>query len=503
MHFLLLSTLGLAILASASLDAQASSSQEQATQFALLLRETNQRANKYGYPLVPYAQLAVPILRDGVSNKFQHTRDLPIPDKKLADFPPVDTLSSTVIIDLAATDIIVDIPSMSDRFWVFSFYDVYGDNYANLGVVGGSSAGKYRVAYRPANPGTGPGGVLDGYKGWVYSPTPYGVLVARLQLKDNGSDVDAIHQLQDKMVVTKPALGNIQVAPTLSVELLNSGLSGDPNLASLQLTCRLSSFNPPNQASDVAWVSSVLRLAGCSHGQFNKGNQVDLPTMAEQANATMEKLAQNSQKLIDLKNGWQIFQSQMQGKYASNYVIRAYFAHSNYLAMDTKQALYPVYSDGNKDLSLGLYQAYLLTFSSKPPKGASGFWSLTTYGFNFDLIANPLNQFSLGSSSKLTYPDGTPVYGGSDTKDGKFQILVQSPFHKIPSNWTSNWLPGPAGGGVVYLALRFYAPTSALSDGSWSYPVVEKVNVITGSSLSSNVAGNQQQVLDQSRGAEL
>lgn len=80
--------------------------------------------NKYGYTLIPYAKLAVPILRDEGSNKFQHTRHLPIPDEKLTDFPPVDILSSTVIIDLAKTDIIVDIPSIPDRFWAFSFYDV-------------------------------------------------------------------------------------------------------------------------------------------------------------------------------------------------------------------------------------------------------------------------------------------------------------------------------------------------------------------------------------------
>lgn len=294
------------------------------------------------------------------------------------------------------------------------------------------------MAYRASDPGTGPGGILDGYKGWVYSPTPYGILVARLQLKNNGSDVDAIHQLQDKMVVTEPTLPHIPIAPSLSVSLLTSGLSDDPNLRSLQLTCRVSQFNPPNQVRDVPQVNSILRLAGCSHGSFEAGdNPVDLKSMGEQANAVLEKTAQNPENLVDLKNGWHVFQSQVQGKYASNYAMRAYHAHSNYLAMDTKQAIYPVYSDGNTDLSLGLTEAYLLTFGSKPSKGVSDFWSLTTYGSDRDLISNPLNQFSLGSSSKLTYSDGTPVYGGSDSRDGKFQILIQSSYNELPRNWTS------------------------------------------------------------------
>ncbi|KAJ5291914.1 hypothetical protein N7478_001165 [Penicillium angulare] len=131
-----------------------------------------------------------------------------------------------MIIDNSHTGIVINTIAISDHFWVFIFYDVYGHNYVKLGVVEGSSTGKYRVNYQPSDPGTEAGGVLDGYKGRVHFPAACWGLVAQLQLDSNGSNVDAIRQLQDKMAVTKPAVPNAPMAPSLTVNLLTEGILG-------------------------------------------------------------------------------------------------------------------------------------------------------------------------------------------------------------------------------------------------------------------------------------
>lgn len=59
----------------------------------------------------------------------------------------MDTLYSTAVIDLSHHDVVVDIPVVKDRYWVFPFYDAYGNNYVNLGSIEKSKAGKYILRF--------------------------------------------------------------------------------------------------------------------------------------------------------------------------------------------------------------------------------------------------------------------------------------------------------------------------------------------------------------------
>jgi hypothetical protein len=72
---------------------------------------------------------------------------------------------------------------------------------------------------------------------------------------------------------------------------------------------------------------------------------------------------------------------------------------------------------------------------------------LTPYADNY-LIPNGLNRYSLHEQSNIIYPDGSLVYSDdNNTTDGPFEILLQAANVAPPANWTSNWLPAPAGGG--------------------------------------------------------
>ena len=46
--------------------------------------------------------------------------------------PNVDTLYSTIFYDLAKSDLEFTIPEIKDRYWCFPFYDLYGNNFANI-----------------------------------------------------------------------------------------------------------------------------------------------------------------------------------------------------------------------------------------------------------------------------------------------------------------------------------------------------------------------------------
>lgn len=136
----------------------------------------------------------------------------------------------------------------------------YGNNYANLGSVGHHRPGKYRIRY--ANEvGHEPGIQLcddmvrdqrhsgcGTYQGYVNSPTPYGTFVGRLLVRDNGTDLQRVHQIQNQTALyavgTRPRMSGPRTPP-LSIDLLNRTLSNDVPTRIMEMTARIAPYNPP------------------------------------------------------------------------------------------------------------------------------------------------------------------------------------------------------------------------------------------------------------------
>lgn len=57
------------------------------------------------------------------TNRLKHSRQLSTAADTSVVRPNVDKLYSQAIIDLSANDVVLEIPSISDRYWVFPFYD--------------------------------------------------------------------------------------------------------------------------------------------------------------------------------------------------------------------------------------------------------------------------------------------------------------------------------------------------------------------------------------------
>lgn len=147
-----------------------------------------------------------------------------------------------------------------------------------------------------------------------------------------------------------------------------------------------------------------------------------------------------------LNGNWAQFPPNFDGDFHTQYATRALAAFDLYLLLDQFEAIYPQYiSSGIADFSLKANESYIFTFSSGKPL-VNGFWSLTAYNTSGFLIPNENNIFALGDRSDLTYPDGQFVYRNTERND-PFSILIQPADLTPPLNWTSNWLPAPAGGG--------------------------------------------------------
>jgi hypothetical protein len=187
-------------------------------------------------------------------------------------------------------------------------------------------------------------------------------------------------------------------------------------------------------------------------------------------------------------NGWSVLSPKYVGIYGTNYALRTLIGLTGYLALANPYAVYPTWANkssgsANAFLYLARDGAILVTFSGKPPLQEAGFWSLTAYGSDYFLIPNDRGVYALGDRSNITYSDGTRVYGASSSGSSgerTYQILLQPADVASPANWTSNWLPAPSGGGDVIAQLRFFIAKESLIDGSYQYPLVEKMSAITG-----------------------
>ena len=342
----------------------------------------------------------------------------------------------------------------------------YGNNFANLGSVTNSPSGDYLLTIAGNDePGismfAGDDCEDSKYKGIVRYPTTYGSIMFRIVVKNNGTDLDAVHAIQSQINMKTIERKGKPLAPALTPALLGNGqLSGAALLlpfdfstaqttGTLQLLAQLHAANPPEDKSDLEHVNTMLTAAGIKDGRYTPPSGIDYGQVSALIVGEFEALRSPSNRGFD-QNGWFDLLPSLSGDFHTQYTARAYIAWFGYLQLTGNEAMYPTYNDptlpaAQGQMELASNESYIMTFSGKPP--VTGFWSLTAYNSTNYLVPNSLDRYSLGDRSNLTYADGNQVYADLSS-NGEFSILIQSAALAPNSNWTDNWLPSPAGGGV-------------------------------------------------------
>ncbi|KAI7489518.1 hypothetical protein KC351_g1265 [Hortaea werneckii] len=460
--------------ASVALSQQSNISAQNGTAFAL----------KYGYPLLGFETLAQPLIQSiGVNNIF-HKREPPNADFRDVVRPNVDTIYSTAIYDLSHNDVLLNIPFVpSDQYALFSFYDPYGNNCASIRAESEDSSGRYKLTLREDDEAPGVDTNEDQvYQATINSPTTYGILLVRWLL--NSTNLNDIHDYQNGTYVRGLNSSRASESSPYLSDLPKPNSSASPAENVLNLVAAFAAIDEPFVTSDAEYVNSHLAAAGISEGSWTPLDDVNIAQANFSAKASAISAA--SDEAVVLNNGWSQPSPDLMGSYGTNYAFRTAVASVGYLALQKQFALYPSWSNGSgvaltgNGFHLGPDESLLYTFSGRPPLNDNGFWSITGYEGDY-LIPNPQNVYALGDRSNITYPDGSRVYGsGAQSRSNnslsneQFQILIQPADVAPPTNWTSNWLPGPVGGGDMSALLRWYSAQESLVNGSYAYPVVTK-----------------------------
>ncbi|KAL7797889.1 hypothetical protein V8C43DRAFT_329191 [Trichoderma afarasin] len=418
----------------------------------------------YGFPLLGFAQVSLSAFKNGGVNQLQRSPGLANASSTSVVTPNVDTLYGIGIFDLAVDDIVVTIPSIpeNERYYSYAFFDPLGSNFFNLESEPVSvPPGKYLLRRGSKTWGFEKSNNKE-YQGYIDSPTGNGVFLTRIEVKNNNTDVMVVEGYlngTNMSPIPRASGDSIPASPPLTPATF-AGLEGlSTPQQTLELTARLQAANPPFNVTDVAFIDATLFAAGIHNGTYHQPAGFDLGKANSLADAEIRVYTQTGRL------------------YGDNFAARSLLAQIGYLNLQESQAIYP-FSLAEEDgtTSIAHNEALLYTFvGGKPPTlSPEGFWSVTMYDAEHFLIANSLNVYALGDRSNLTYPDGTPVYGptsGPENDVRVFQILIQAADIAPPINWTNN-------NGNFSTVLRLYGPTSALTDGSWTYPTVSKIPAI-------------------------
>jgi hypothetical protein len=375
-------------------------------------------------------------------NEIGHMQNLATADDVMPFTPNNDTVYSGAIVELKDEPIILTAPDIPDRYWSVEVADCYTNNLFYIGTRATDGKGGNHAFVGPNWKGRLPAGVIE-----HRVPTNSIMLGIRLGVRPGDSrDLKDANALQKKFVLTSlsnwgdPKKFGEAAVPHLAKRPQYSG-----DLSFYQTLADLLAENPPPREQEAAVI--LLGRGGITIGQPFDPDKLSAPMRAGLARAAKDGPAIMKWKVkfrgTPYPTRWNNLRP---GSYGFDYFDRAAGALEGLFVHDREEAEYfSTYEDGDAQLLDGKHR-YALHFNKDeiPPTFKNGFWSITMYGSNFQLVKNPINRYSIGDRTQ----------GLARNADGSLDIYIQS---TAPEGKESNWLPSPPNG-LFRLNYRVYLP---------------------------------------------
>ncbi|HSO97154.1 MAG TPA: DUF1254 domain-containing protein [Acidimicrobiia bacterium] len=404
----------------------------------------------WGYPLVVMARTRSTLVCATGANTFLNQTSLTGPTTRLVVTPNTDTLYSSAFLDLRSGPVTLRIPALPDRYYVFQLLDMYTNTIANIGTrtIG---PGPASVAVTPPNwKGRLPAGTrrLD-------APT-LDVWVIGRTLPRNAADVPNVVALQHEYDLTSAGHRTPETEPPLGCGggSVPTGASGASFFGDLGAAL---AANPP-PAGD-APVLQDLRAAGIGPGlnPATNASPAALAALTQSVRAANAAIATAAARNLTRINGWS--QVQHLGVYGHNYLTRAAVAEAALGANVPAESVYYTAAVDHTGTPLVGTRPVTLHFAAGqlPPVERHGFWSVTLYGPDHYLVANPIDRYAVGDRTA----------GLQRNADGSLDLYLGA---QPPAGHDANWLPAPPGS--FNLVLRAYLPAAPIRRGTWQPPTV-------------------------------
>jgi hypothetical protein len=143
-----------------------------------------------------------------------------------------------------------------------------------------------------------------------------------------------------------------------------------------------------------------------------------------------------------------------------DWMFRALQMLAGFVANDPVEATYLNVSVDSEGKPLTGKNSYIIHFDKGGEPKVKAFWSITMYNPEYNLVANPIDRYSVGDRS-----------GMKPGADGGLTIYVQR--ESPGSEKESNWLPAPDA--KFFLILRTYLPEDDIVNQAWQPPKITAV----------------------------
>jgi hypothetical protein len=414
----------------------------------------------YGYPLVlmDATRRSVP----WPSNQFTHLSTLPEPTFKDGLSPNVDTLASTAWLDLGREPIVLAVPDLGQRYYLMQIVDAWTNVIAAPGT---RTTGNGKAAFALTGPGwraTLPEGL-----GRIEAPTNMVWIIGRTQAAGK-REAEVVHALQAQYQLVPLSAWGRPVTPPRSTFIATKGGATPPvtqveKLSAARFFARLADLleaNPPAEDDD-PMMDRLARLGLIPGEPFELAQLSPLVADAFESGVAAARARLRGARTASfgqVVNGWRIVRDL--GRYGAKYERRAQVALMGLGTGLAEDAISPWTDVDREGKPLGGAHRYRLRFAAGGLPPVKGLWSLTMYGEDHLLVANPLSRYAIGDRDPLQIePDGT------------LEILIQA--QDPGPERRSNWLPAPAG--AFNLIMRLYYPKPAALDGTWRPPGLVRV----------------------------
>jgi hypothetical protein len=416
---------------------------------------------RLGFGKAPEPGLLDGILPFAPVNRLAMLLDYIDPKERAVACPNQDVAYGGGPLALDVSPVVIQVPDFGNRFWVYQVVDLRTDSFASLGKMYGTRPGFYLLV-GPTWRGEIPKGIAQVF----HSTTNTGFAAPRVFVDDTAEDKAA----------ARAAIGGIDMYPLSEFDgtikrrdwskmpKFPSPGAGDaaetkwvfPQTFFDQLPLVLADA-PPLPGEEARYAQMLAVVAAAKANPALRRAVVDEATKTEGEMVT--PLLQFRNWGLQLPHNWSTTANN--AAFGTDTFTRTAVAKSNILVnapFETKYFYQDLDASGTR---LNSSNRYTVTFAKDQTPPVDGFWSLTLYDAEHFFAPNDLNRYSLGTKNKTLVANA----------DGSLTIIVQA--DPPPETQRANWLPSPKGA-EFSLYLRAYWPKTAIIDGSWTPPPVQK-----------------------------
>jgi hypothetical protein len=394
------------------------------------------------------------------ANQLLHFRELKDASHLDGGSPNNDTIYSRSWLYLKDEPVILTVPAISDRYHSVEITDFMDDNFAYVGTrATGDDAGNFAIFDKNWK-GTLPAGVTA----LPPSSTPWAFLQVRTYVKD-ASDLPSAHAIQDKYKLTPLSQWSNPGANAPKTGEIWQPLDRNADPLNEWRTINRAMQEIPADPQDADMLRSFARIG--------IGAGFDIDGLDPSTKRGLARAAVDGRKIIydafaagygqTIINGWN-YPPPQTGRMSQtrDWLLRAIQPAVGFNANDPVEATYLNTSVDGHGKRLTGKNRYVIHFAKGSEPKVKAFWSLTMYNEKYNLVANPINRYSVGDRSGMQ----------ADADGGGLTIYLQE---KSPgAERESNWLPAPPG--PFFLFLRAYLPENDIVNQTWQPPKITRVD---------------------------